>query len=150
LRKYDEALDDFFNAVRYSTTENNIDGLNLSIAKTLYFLKRHHAALKYINEEIGQEPNQWGSYVIRGAIFRELGKKEEAVQNFNKAVTLAPYERTIYYERAYLFSQYRMFAEVINDLKTILTIRPGDQPAQSMLWKVQNMLKGSDHTERER
>jgi tetratricopeptide (TPR) repeat protein len=63
-----------------------------------------------------------GAYVDRGVAFREEGKVNEAIKDFNMALLLDPFSVDAYYERGMIFFERGQFDKAIEDLGTTISL----------------------------
>ncbi len=76
---------------------------------------------------IALAPQFAGTYYNRGGTHYELGKYQEAIEDFNQAITLAPQDAEAYMGRS--FTHYRLgnYQKAIQDYNQAIKINPALQ-----------------------
>ncbi len=79
------------------------------------------------NHELALYPNTVaGPYNNRGYAYRALGKYEEAIKDFTRAIEIDPYYRGAYNNRAYSFQILGDYDRAVSDFTRALKLMPGD------------------------
>jgi tetratricopeptide (TPR) repeat protein len=85
--KMEKAAENYSRAVFLDP--NRVD-LKLALATALSKIRRYDDALKQVQDAIGLEPNNADAFYLGGKIFAAKGLKSDAVQMFERAITLRP------------------------------------------------------------
>jgi tetratricopeptide (TPR) repeat protein len=85
--KMEKAAENYSRAVFLDP--NHVD-LKLALATALSRIRRYDDALKQVQDAIGLEPNNADAFYLGGKIFAAKGMKSDAVQMFERAITLRP------------------------------------------------------------
>lgn len=71
-----------------------------------------------------QNPKSADDYFALGNYFYDVGKCQDAVNAYTKALQLDPQYTQVYNNRAYTNMRLRNFSDAMNDLNKVLSIRP--------------------------
>ena len=86
--------------------------------------------INLLNEAIQLNPNNDIAYNNRGVAYAELGRYEQAIQDFNKAIQLNPnYDATAYANRGLAYHDLGQNERAIQDLNKAISINPNDGAA---------------------
>jgi len=111
-----EALSDFAHYIELRP-QDPVGYIDLGRAQLL--LEDYPAALKAGTDAVRTGPEVGAAYQLRGIALRNTGKLEEALEDFNKAVALAP-EMANYYERGSTYQDLGRHALAIEDFTEVL------------------------------
>ena len=78
--------------------------------------------LVFYTDMIAKTPNAKVAYTNRGGIFREKGKLNEALNDFNKAINLGPATYKDFSNRGVVYNDLGKYQEAANDLKKALSM----------------------------
>ena len=126
LNLYEEALKDFSVAIASAMIENEYaESYYANRAYAYYYLKRYNDSLSDIDKAIRLDNKDPEPLILKGQIFREIGKYEESIKWASQAIQLAPDYYEIYYLRIADYLQTGQYALAKKDLSFI-------QPKTSM------------------
>ena len=72
-------------------------------------------------------------YFMRGVTYAELGKDNQALADFSKAIELNPSLANAYYDRAFIYFSQERYNEAMIDVERVLQLDPSDQKALFLL-----------------
>jgi tetratricopeptide (TPR) repeat protein len=75
-------MEEFLAAEKYK----KVPELYFSMGQACFMLKRYDLAISYFDKSLSIDKNYSSSYVGKGVVLRELGRYEEAIGEFNKAL----------------------------------------------------------------
>ena len=90
-----------------------------------------------LSETIKNNPNDLHAYNMRGAALAQAGKSEEALLDFNKAISLAPDSAAAYYNRGLLYQGEKQHEFAINDF-TAAKVSCHSRPSRS--WRARKAI----------
>lgn len=99
------------------------------------------AALLDCSYLIKSAPTNPQGYACRGFVHSYLGNDPEALQDFNRAIALAPKDESFYFDRAELYDRRRVFALAIQDLSRAIDLNPNFVEAYRLRGQVYEALK---------
>jgi tetratricopeptide (TPR) repeat protein len=102
--------------------------LNLE-GKTLFGKNRFAAAVEKFSQAIEINPEYVDALVNRGAAFAELGRTNDALQDFNRALRHEKRDPMIYNRRGEIYLQNNVLDEAIRDFTAALILNPLDSNA---------------------
>lgn len=70
--------------------EPNFAALHRQHARIHAVMDKDQLAFEAANKAVQLDPVDWQNFYVRGIVYRELGKKTEALQDLNKALELSP------------------------------------------------------------
>ena len=82
--------------------------------------------LNNINVDILRDPNNYANYAKRGEIYSDMGRYQEAIADYTRAIKLAPNYYGLYHRRAEVYEKLNMLQEAIADYTSALEIDPDD------------------------
>jgi tetratricopeptide (TPR) repeat protein len=94
----------------------NLPGAILVIfemAKTAYHIKDFQQALGLVDEVIKKNPKEAEGYHLRGLMYRDLNKNDEAVESFKKAIEMNPRQAETYFQISRLLNIMRKYEEAL-------------------------------------
>ena len=120
----------------------------------LYFREGKHAeAISWFDRAIESDPNMAYAWHDRGVCLRELGKDEEALRNFDKAVELLPAEEELLFTRAEMLKRIGILRGQKNAIEAavmvynkVLEINPNQAEAWNSLGSCMKNLGKSELT----
>jgi tetratricopeptide (TPR) repeat protein/S1-C subfamily serine protease len=123
--KYDEAL----KAINIAITlgSNDLTLLNQK-ASILASQKLYSAAIDIYSEIINKQPEAY-AYNNRGLAKSDLGNKQEAISDYNQAITLSPNHINAYNNRGNAKSDLGNKQEAISDYNRVIALNPKDDSA---------------------
>ena len=74
-----------------------------------------------------KEREELNYYYNRGDTFFDLGKFEDAIQDYNKAIDLNPNNASYYYNRGTTFANLEKFEDAIQDYNKAIDLNPNDE-----------------------
>lgn len=72
-------------------------------------------AIDVFTKQLASSPDDWLTYLRRGAVFRERGEYSRAIEDFSAVIRLAPNEPTAYNFRGYLLLNANDYVGAISD-----------------------------------
>ncbi|MDI3550410.1 MAG: hypothetical protein PWQ15_1513 [Methanobacterium sp.] len=86
-------------------------------------------ALKYIEQALKIEPNEWDVINYQGLILMDMGRREEAIQCFDRIIELHPIYFPAWYNKGVVLKELGRTEEALEHLdqaiKLILDKKPG-------------------------
>ncbi len=125
LRKYDEALSHFQNALRVDP--DDFWSLNM-IGLCHYQAGRPAAASAGYTASISRRPELIWPYIVRGLVFGDLKQFDNAHRDFDKALELDPQSYHVSLNRGAVFLMQKKFAAARADFERAAELKP-DQAA---------------------
>ena len=113
----DEALKEFRNLIKKEP--NNYEGY-LGSADCLYFKSEYGKALESVNMAISHNPKSTDAYRRRGKINEKLRQNDAALEDYTKALAIAPDSALILSDRSDVFKRKGEYAKAIADLDKYL------------------------------
>ena len=80
-------------------------------------------ALDIMNVAVGMEPKNPDAYVMRGFVYRKMGKNGEALKDLNKAIELKPQLGGAYFERGLVNSRIGEKEKAVQDYSKTIELR---------------------------
>ena len=130
LEKYDQALADFDQALRYNP---NSASAHTGRGNALRHLGRFDESVAAHSEAIRLEPNNAMAYSNRGNAFDDKKDYEHAIADFDAAIKLDPRYATAFYNRANAKLNAGDKPGAIADYREAVALRPGFKEAADML-----------------
>jgi tetratricopeptide (TPR) repeat protein len=130
LEKYDQALADFDQALRYDPKSA---GAYTGRGNALRHLGRFDEAIAAHSEAIRLEPNNAMAYSNRGNAFDDKKDYVHAIADFDAAIKLDPRYATAFYNRANAKLNAGDKPGAIADYREAVALRPGFKEAADML-----------------
>ena len=66
-------------------------------------------------------------YNNRGSAYDDSGKEEQALSDFNKAISLDPGYDAPYFNRSFIYERRQEYAKAIADMQKAVTLDPADE-----------------------
>lgn len=132
-KQYDKACEIF------SQDDTNIKNI-FGAATTARFLNEKEKALKLYNLAIEKEPNFYESYLGRGIIRRDMGKFEEAIEDFKTYMSYTQNE-AVYLGLGDIYMKTNRYLEAKNILESGRIKFPNSTLIKEMLLKTYTKLK---------
>src|SRR5579871_2448844 len=82
-----------------------------------------------LSETVKNNPNDPQAYNMRGAVLAQAGKTEEALADFNKAISLDPNYGQAYANRGLIYRQTRRLDQAMADYERALSLDANYAPA---------------------
>jgi tetratricopeptide (TPR) repeat protein len=76
-----------------------------------------------------------------GDVYFEGGQYAEAVAWYNKAISLSPEDRNIYYERGQAYEKQGLYREAIRDFHRAIQLAPNDKDTMNEISAVLSLMK---------
>jgi tetratricopeptide (TPR) repeat protein len=130
LEKYDQALADFDQALRY---DPNSASAHTGRGNALCHLGRFDESIAAHGEAIRLEPNNAMAYSNRGNAFDDKKDYQHAIADFDAAIKLDPRYATAFYNRANAKLNAGDKPGAIADYREAVALRPGFKEAADML-----------------
>lgn len=87
--------------------------------------REYGKALEFLNKAIILKPDFAIAYTLRGHVYYELVRYEEAIADYTKAISLNPNSPDVYYSRAYiLYYELKDYESAILDLTESIKLAP--------------------------
>lgn len=99
IKRYDESLKVLEEGI---ILDNRHAALHRQKARTLAQMRRLADAKEAATVAIELDPNDWQSYFTRGVIVAELGEKDKAMGDYDKALSLSPMNKEVVASKALL------------------------------------------------
>lgn len=117
LLEFDDALEDFSNALRLGANDPLI---RLNRALTLLDLKRYSEALNEFDAGLKEFPDSALGHFYRGCTCRALQRDDEALAEFSTTIRLEPDFADAYFQRASMLMSRQEFAAAIDDFTQLV------------------------------
>jgi superkiller protein 3 len=128
------------------SNENDLMALELLGNILMIDEKKPDAALEFFNKLIKLSPNYADGYFMAGSAYQRMGKKEDAISNFQRCMELDPLGTMTGYDAPTrigdIYLESKNFDEAIKFYKKALAINPENPYVQTQLKRAQN--KGTD------
>ncbi len=154
LKKYDEALENAKNALRYKESAENyfIYGkvneslgkwpeaekaymkamdkkdryleAEIRIADLERVMKKYNVANSYINMAVRQYPQSVEALLVRSEIFADQLQFQPAINDISTIILLDPENPEMYFKRALFYQAFTQHTNAILDLNKVLTLEP--------------------------
>lgn len=120
LNLYEDSLNDFSAAITNALIKNEYaEPYYLNRAYTYYYLKRYNDSLSDIDMVIKLNNKNPEPFILKGQIFRVMGKYEDSINWVSQAIMLAPDYYEIYYLRVIDYLQTKQYDLAEKDLSFI-------------------------------
>jgi serine/threonine protein kinase/Flp pilus assembly protein TadD len=117
--------------------------MHLERAKYLYNgFRDYERALSELAMARPTQQNRASLYVFYASIYRRMGRWNEAIQNFNRAIELGPTNFRYRLETAFTYEGLRQYSEARKFYERALTIAPHNYFAQSQLAQISFYERG--------
>jgi tetratricopeptide (TPR) repeat protein len=115
---------------------NNADEIE-EHANRLFNQGNFAAALLYYDRLVGVQPGQWRFYFGRGRCLEEMQATNEAIENYDYALTLNPDFADALFNRANLRFQKELYGFVIADMDQLIKLPDEKMPPTNAIYFVQ-------------
>lgn len=95
-----------------------------SKAVQAYKAKNYEEATTLCNKALAKDPNNVMAHVLRGWLYKDEGRLDEAILEYNKALAINPREKSVRVYRGDAYFVKGMFDEAISEFNVALTIDP--------------------------
>ncbi len=132
--RFDDAVQQFNYLVsNRGTRDQNLLGL----AEALYRAKRYTEALAVIDAYLQREPNNGYAYRLKGLIYSEQRRLNEAVAAFQKAIEINPQDvdAKLFLAHAYAMNE-GTFPEAVNAYRQVLEAQPDNIEVRAELARI--------------
>lgn len=93
-------------------------------AHQAYKAKNYEKAKALCSKALAKDPNNVMAHVLRGWLYKDEGKLDETILEYNKAIAINPREKAVRIYRGDAYFVKGMFDEAISEFETALTIDP--------------------------
>ncbi len=145
--KFDAALVDFKNVVRID--KDFSPNCYYHLSETLFKLREYSEALEHITTFVMKTEKKGHGYFLRGKIFYELGKLDDAIKDAEKASDLQPDNAEIFVLLGKIKIQKREFRQAIITLKKALELNNDCDFAHTFLGGAYIFINKKDEAENE-
>jgi tetratricopeptide (TPR) repeat protein len=118
--RLDQAIDDFTRAIRFRPNDPRAW---VARGGAWLELKKFTAAIGDADAAVNLDAQLAAAYNLRGLAVRAMGDARRALEDFNRAVELAPNEDN-YYQRGATYQMLDDHARAIGDLNKVIALRP--------------------------
>ena len=119
-----------------------------SFARDHYYLAVHYRsqqqldlALRHYEESLRRNPDFWLSYNGRGVCLAEIGRLDEAVASFRKAIDLVPTRAEPWTNLGIALATHGRVEDAVPCWERALTLDPGDEGARTSLERARRLLE---------
>lgn len=131
--QYDLAIGDYTRAMEIDA---KLQYLRINRAQSYICLGQFNSAFLDCDQLIAQSPEpancSW-AYITRASAQQALGKQNEALQEYAKAIDAAPHLASAYFHRGTLYEWTENYEAAIKDFCRVLEIEPNNSQAQQHL-----------------
>ena len=120
LNKYENGLNSFLRGIKLG--EKSIEIL-YGVARAYKELYQFDDALKYYNKALEMEPTAKSHYLLANCLY-SMGKKEHAIEVYDKALKLNPNYIDVYFHKGVCLSNLNMKEEAINMYNKTIQLNP--------------------------
>lgn len=85
--------------------------------------KDYNSAVTCLTEAVNLAPSDYGAYYFRGLAYDEMGKHQEALNDYLKAIKLEPSFPVPYYFRSKTYMKLKQYPEAIADINKFLSMK---------------------------
>ncbi len=127
LGKFDEAIADFKTVLKLDP-----DGAGpiFNLSWTYFEAERFEECLAHCDIMTQAHPDYFSGWTLRGSVFEKLGKLDEALENYSRAINLDPeIVGNCYLERGKLYERLGKKDLAAADYAKLLKLRPEFEPA---------------------
>jgi len=121
LRRYDEALEDYDQALRLGVKHSE---LYLQRGRTLRFMKRYEEALADLQRALDLSSGSAAVLYERGLCYLDMQRHDDALRELDRVLTLVPEFKAAHYLRARCKHALGRSADALADLEVALARRP--------------------------
>lgn len=121
---YHQAISAFEKHIAMNPAQNA--AMNVQIAMAYSALYDYPAALRHADMAVAADTTESSCFSLRGVIHYNLDQKEEALDDMNRAVALAPDNPDSYTSRGWLKELYSDYQGALDDFTTALTLEEKD------------------------
>jgi len=135
VTKYNEAIDDFTNAIKLNPKESRA---YYNRGNAFLDMKNYDKAIKDFTTALNLDNKLINAYVNRALAYSEFEKPELAISDYNEALKLNPNQSEVYTNRGVLFAEKGDMRSAIKDFEMALKLNPNDAEAASNLDRAKN------------
>ena len=106
-------------------THHKLPAHQIDLLTSLYQQRKYREVLSRASELTKQYQNEFGLFNMLGAASHAIGLREEAIENYRKAVSIKPDYATGHNNLGVIYKDLGRFEDAIASLKTALRINPG-------------------------
>lgn len=146
LKKYPEALADFYKAIQIRETTGDED---VDLADTYFYMGTAYqnqgindSALVFLDLALEQQ-DYWTYYSNKGTLLNDELRYQEALATLNKGISLYPDTADLYYARSNTYLGLQDIDKQVKDLDKILSLDPDHVSAlinKAVYWERQNKM----------
>ncbi len=159
LKRYEEALTDSKNALRYKETAENYfvfalvnESLNkwdeaekaylkalekndryleaaIRIADLQRKMKKYNLAISYINRAIRQDAKSIDAYIVRSEIYSDQLQYQSAINDISTVILLLPEDAAMYFKRGEFYQLFTQHSNAILDFNKVISLQPENAKA---------------------
>lgn len=134
--KKDEAFQTLVQVAREHGTPDEAAEVNRSLAEKLLHEGQPVSALNFAEKVIELAPNRADGWALRGNVFWQLGKTEDALADYHKALHYAPDDRDLLWQMAILENQAGLYDRSLATWQRLGRLYPGNrEPAEILCGK---------------
>ena len=111
-----------------------------SLAEVLFMTEQPVEGMHQLTRSIDLDPSNPLPFERRATVYRMLGRKEDAIADYGRAIELEPNSAALYMGRAVLLSETDNASAAIEDLKQAQSLLVADDPRQEQLQKMMEQI----------
>jgi predicted CXXCH cytochrome family protein len=110
------------------------------LAEVLFMTEQPVEGMQQLTRSIDLDPSNPLPFERRATVYRMLGRKEDAIADYGRAIELEPNSAALYMSRAALHAEVENAAAAIRDLKQAQSLLVADDPRQEQLRKMMEQI----------
>jgi serine/threonine protein kinase len=121
LRRYEDAVSDYTNAIRLAPT---FAGAYSNRGLAYEMLKRYPEALADFTEAITLDPAYMKAHYNRGHVYETLERYDDALVDYGTAIRIEPTNADSWYNRGNIYLRLQRYEEAISDFTRTIELNP--------------------------